>query len=171
VTALGDLRRDVVVAACAISAGIHAALVPEHLAESTAAGTGFLVSAVALGGVAVAVARSGSALAPAAAALLFAGLIAAYVLATTTGVPVLQPEPEAVDGLALGTKAIEVAGILAAVGAVSGRSRPRRIPLLLAVVVAAFSATVALALSGEHMHGGHEHGHSHHDAHQVDTTP
>ena len=162
-TDLGDLRRDVVVAACAISAGVHAALVPEHFAESTAAGTGFLVSAVALGAVAVAVARAGSALAPAAAALLLAGLILAYVLATTTGVPVLQPEPEAVDGLALGTKAIELVGILAALGAVFARSRPRRIPLFLAVVVATFSGTVALALSGGHMHGGH--GHVDHEAH------
>lgn len=164
---VGDVRHDIVVAVCAISAGIHAALVPEHLAESTAAGAGFLVSAVALAVVAVAVARAGSALAPAAAALLLAGLIAAYALATTTGMPFLQPEPEAVDGLALGTNAIEIVGILAAVGAVYGMSRPRRIPLFLAVVVAAFSATVAVALSGEHVHG---HRHAGHEAHHGVTT-
>ena len=32
----------------------------------------------------------------------------------TTGLPVLHPEPEPIDGLALLTKAIEAAGLLAA---------------------------------------------------------
>ena len=45
---------------------------------------------------------------------IFAGLIGSYVLATTTGVPVLHPELEPVDGLALATKAIEAVGLLAA---------------------------------------------------------
>jgi uncharacterized membrane protein YozB (DUF420 family) len=40
--------------------------------------------------------------------------VVAYVLAVTTGVPVLHPDAEPVDGLALVTKAIEVAGLLAA---------------------------------------------------------
>ena len=156
------MRRDVVVAVCAISAGIHAALVPEHWAESAATGMGFLLSAVALAVAAFAVARVANPVAPAAAGLLLGGLIVAYVLATTTGVPVLQPEPEAVDGLALWTKAIEVIGIVAAWGAVSGRSRPQRVPLFLAGVVAVFSATVALALAGDHAHG---HSHVDHHAH------
>jgi hypothetical protein len=49
-----------------------------------------------------------------AAAVVLAGLLAAYALATTTGLPVLHPEVEPVDGLALLTKAIEAAGLLAA---------------------------------------------------------
>jgi hypothetical protein len=36
------------------------------------------------------------------------------VLAVTTGVPVLHPEPEPVDGLALFTKAVEATGLAAA---------------------------------------------------------
>jgi hypothetical protein len=58
--------------------------------------------------------RPASSLAAAGAAALFAGLLASYVLAVTTGVPVLHPEAEPVDGLALGTKAVELAGLLAA---------------------------------------------------------
>ena len=44
---LAELRADVVILACAVSAGIHGALVPEHFAEGTGAGLGFVVAAVA----------------------------------------------------------------------------------------------------------------------------
>jgi len=47
-------------------------------------------------------------------AALFVSLIVGYALAVTTGVPLLHPEREAVDGLALFTKAVEAAGLLAA---------------------------------------------------------
>ena len=43
-----------------------------------------------------------------------AGLIAAYALAVTTGMPLLHPEVEPVDGLALTTKAFEAVGLVAA---------------------------------------------------------
>jgi hypothetical protein len=109
------VRRDVVILACAISAGIHGALTPEHFAEGAPAGLGFAVSTAALALVAVALTfRPESDAALAAAGLLFAGLIAAYAAAVTTGVPLLHPEREAVDGLALFTKAIEAAGLLRA---------------------------------------------------------
>lgn len=117
-----ELRADVVVLACAASAGIHAALAPEHFRVGTGAGGGFLAASVLLAAIVVLLTRwpSSSVVAFAAAAVL-AGLIASYVLATTTGVPVLQPEPEAVDGLALATKAIEAVGLLAAWSLVSSR--------------------------------------------------
>jgi hypothetical protein len=38
----------------------------------------------------------------------------AYALAVTSGVPVLHPEREPMDGLALATKAIEIVGLIAA---------------------------------------------------------
>jgi hypothetical protein len=108
-------RSDIVVLACAISAGIHAALAPEHFAEGTAAGVGFVVSTVLLTVVAVALTlRPGDAVALAAAAALFAGLLAVYALVVTTGVPVLHPEPEPLDGLALFTKLVEALGLLTA---------------------------------------------------------
>jgi hypothetical protein len=47
-------------------------------------------------------------------AAVFAGLIASYALVITTGSPVLHPDPEAVDGLALFTKAIEAMGLVLA---------------------------------------------------------
>jgi hypothetical protein len=42
------------------------------------------------------------------------GLIGSYALAITSGLPLLHPEPESVTGLALFTKAVETAGLLAA---------------------------------------------------------
>ena len=51
------LERDVVILACAVSAGIHGALVPEHFDEGTGAGVGFVVSTVLLAALAVALTR------------------------------------------------------------------------------------------------------------------
>jgi hypothetical protein len=112
---LAELRGDIVILACAISAGIHGALVPGHFDEGIGAGLSFVAATVALAGLVVWLTwwpANPSALA--AAAVTFAGLLASYALAITTGLPVLHPDPEPVDGLALATKAIEAAGLLAA---------------------------------------------------------
>jgi hypothetical protein len=109
------LRRDVVILACAISAGIHGALVPGHFDEGTGAGLGFAAATVLLAALVVAMTlRPASLLAFAGAAAVLAGLLASYLFAVTTGLPVLHPQPEPVDGLALATKGIEAAGLLAA---------------------------------------------------------
>jgi hypothetical protein len=109
------LRVDTVIVSCAISAGIHGALVRDHFEESTAAGAGFVLATAALAAVAIALTvRPRSRIARAAAAATFAGLIASYALAVTTGLPVLHPEVESVDGLALFTKAVEAVGLGAA---------------------------------------------------------
>ena len=108
------IERDLVIVACAISAGIHAALAPDHLTESAAAGGGFAIAAVLLAAFAAVLTRAASVAALAGAAALFAGLLVSYGLAVTIGVPVLHPHPEAVDGLAVFTKGVEVLGLLAA---------------------------------------------------------
>src|SRR5262245_42855774 len=105
---------DLVIVACAISAGIHAALAPEHFGEGTGAGLGFLVSAIALAGLVVALTRTAGAKALALTIATLAGLILAYAFAVTSDVPLLHPETEPVDGLALATKAIEAVGLAAA---------------------------------------------------------
>jgi hypothetical protein len=109
------VEHDVLIASCAISAGIHAALAPEHLREEAAAGVGFLASAALLAVVCVALTyRPGSRIAVGAAGAVLAALVAAYALAITVGVPVLHPEPEPADGLGLVTMAIELVGLVAA---------------------------------------------------------
>jgi CHASE2 domain-containing sensor protein len=112
---LADLKSDLVILACAISAGIHGALVPSHFDEGTGPGLGFAAATVALTGTVVWLTRRpANMLALAAAAATLSGLLASYGLAITTGVPVLHPHPEPVDGLAIATKAIEIVGLLAA---------------------------------------------------------
>jgi hypothetical protein len=112
---LAELRRDLVILACAISAGIHAALAPAHFAEGTGAGAGFIVAAGLLAAAAVGLTvRPSSVFVLAGAATVLAGLVGSYVLAVTTGIPVVHPDPEPVAGLALATKAIELLGLTAA---------------------------------------------------------
>jgi hypothetical protein len=114
VSSLG-LTRDVVILACAISAGIHGALVPGHFDEGTGAGLGFVAATVLLAALAVAITlRPASAYALAGAAAVLAGLLASYAFAVTTGLPLLHPHPEPIDGLGLATKAIEAIGLVAA---------------------------------------------------------
>jgi hypothetical protein len=89
--------------------------VPEHFDEGARAGVGFAAATLLLAALVVWLTlQPASTLALAGAAATFAGLLAAYALVTTTGLPVLHPDPEPLDGLALATKAIEAVGLLAA---------------------------------------------------------
>ena len=111
---LAELRVDIVILACAISAGAHGALIRDHFHEGTGPGVGFLLATMLLAVLAVVLTHGPTQLALAFTAALFAGLIASYALAVTTGVPVLHPGVETVDALALVTKTVEVVGLLAA---------------------------------------------------------
>jgi hypothetical protein len=107
-----ELGRDVVILTCAVSAGIHGALAPAHFDESIGAGVGFVAATVLLSAAAVALTvLPASAIALAGAMFVLAGLLAGYVLAATTGLPLIHPASEPVDGLALATKAIEALGL------------------------------------------------------------
>jgi len=109
---LPTARVDAVIVSCAISAGIHGALVPEHFEEGAGPGGGFVAATVLLAALILALTREPASRAVVAStAVVLAGLIASYVLAVTAGVPFLHPEVEPVDRLALVTKAVEVAGL------------------------------------------------------------
>jgi len=114
VITLAAAKRDAVIVACAISAGVHVALAPEHFGESAALGIGFLASAAAAAALAIVLTREAAPLALVLAVVVFAGLLVAYGLAITTGLPVLHPEPEPVEGLAVATKVVEAAGLVLA---------------------------------------------------------
>ena len=100
------MSRDILILACAVSAGVHAALAPEHAT--------FVPAALALGVLAVGLARSPSPLLVDGAIVVLGGLIVAYALAARTGIPLIHPDIEPVTGLAVATKAIEALGLLAA---------------------------------------------------------
>lgn len=101
--------------ACAVAAGAHAGLVPEHLRSEPRLGAAFIVAVALLltGGLAVA-ARPHDRRSAQAVALLFAGLIAAYTASRTTGIPLLDPEPEAVEAVGTITTVVETLGMLLA---------------------------------------------------------
>jgi hypothetical protein len=108
-------RRDaeLVVAACAISGGAHAALVPSHMDHAPRLGLAFVVAVGVLLTVGAALVLSpDTARAAQAAALVFAALIASYAAATTIGLPLLSMESESVDGVALVTKLVESVGLV-----------------------------------------------------------
>jgi hypothetical protein len=107
-----ELRASVVILACAISAGIHGALVQDHFREGTGAGLGFVVATILLALLAALGTGSPTQSWLAATGSVFAGLIASYALVITTGVPVLHPELEAIDALALFTKVVEAIGLV-----------------------------------------------------------
>jgi hypothetical protein len=109
-----DLRIRLVVLTGAISAGIHAGLVADHFEESAGAGLGFVVATVLLAVLTITLTRRPTVRALLATVAVLAGLIASYALAITTGFPVLHPAPEALDGLALFTKATESVGLVLA---------------------------------------------------------
>ena len=114
---VAELRTDVVILTCAVSAGIHGALAPEHFEEAAAAGGGFVLAAVALAILAAVLTYRPTPPAFAAAAAVFGGLIAAYALVVTTGVPIVHPDREPVEALALVTKAVEAVGLVFAAAA------------------------------------------------------
>jgi hypothetical protein len=122
-----ELRVDLIIVACAVSAGIHAALAPAHFAEGTGAGTGFVVATALLAWLAVALTRNPSQGVLLATVGVFGGLIVSYALVITTGMPVLHPEREEVEALALFTKAVEAGGLWRAVTLVH---RPSLVPFL-----------------------------------------
>ena len=109
------IARDLLIVVCGISAGIHAAIAPEHFAEGAGPGIGFVAAAVGLAVFAVVLTlRPPTAATLAGPAVLLAGLIVSYALAVSSGLPVLHPEPEPLHALAVVTKAIEGAGLVAA---------------------------------------------------------
>lgn len=119
------VARDALIVACAVSAGIHGALTPEHLREEPAAGIAFVVATVLLAALCVAVTLgSASRTVVVVAGALLAGLVVAYGLAVTTGVPVLHPDVEPADGLGLVTKAVELVGLAAALYVAAPPGRP-----------------------------------------------
>jgi CHASE2 domain-containing sensor protein len=116
----GGRARDVAVLACALSAGVHAGLVPEHVHESTRLALAFACAAVLAGLVVVALScwRS-TPWPPTAAALVLSCLIGAYVLSRTAGLSPLGAEREALDPVGLLTNAVEAVGLVLAVSLLS----------------------------------------------------
>jgi uncharacterized membrane protein (UPF0136 family) len=112
VTSTGTIARNLVMAACALSAGVHAGLVPEHLSEDPKLGVAFALSAVLLVALVLALVRSDQ---PAPlAALLLGVLILSYGMSRTVGLPLAREHTEPFDALGVVTQAVQAVGLVAA---------------------------------------------------------
>ena len=147
-------RRDGLIVCCAISAGVHAALVPEHMRESVVTGAGFIAATGALAVLVVGLAaRPESRAVTSFAVLVLFGLLVSYAVASTRGIPILHPDVDPIDTVGALTKGVEVLGLGLALG-LRGTARGRTIPVPLAGLIAVFSALVALSLAGHHQMPG-----------------
>ena len=114
---------------CALSAGAHFRLAPEHMAESPLLGMGFIVAGILLVALGVgAFFRPYSPGLTLALAVLLAALILAYAVSRTAGLPVVHPERETVDAVGLVTKVVEIAAMALALRLRFGH-RSWRVPL------------------------------------------
>jgi drug/metabolite transporter (DMT)-like permease len=112
VTSTGNLARNLLIAACAVSAGVHAGLVPEHLSEDPKLGVAFALAAVLLVALVLALVRSDQPAAPA--ALLLGVLILSYGMSRTVGLPLAREHTEPFDALGVVTQAVQAVGLVAA---------------------------------------------------------
>jgi hypothetical protein len=95
--------------ACAVSAGVHGALVVPHAGESTRMAVAFVVGTVALALAALGLALMPTPAVSAATAALLLGVAMAYLLSRTGGIPGLTEHPEPFDTLGVALSVLEVA--------------------------------------------------------------
>jgi hypothetical protein len=138
-------RTGLLALAVMFSAGIHAALVPEHLREMPPLGYSF-IAAAAIGGVlALAlVARPDDRRIPPLAGLFCLGQIAAWALFVSVPMPGFSGTPEPIETIALLSKAIESVGVMLAFPLAPACARGVR---ALRVSTFALIAVVALAVA------------------------
>lgn len=102
--------RDALTVIVAVSAGVHAALVPEHWHERHALGAGFALATVALAATGTALhANRLAPVAPAMAGLVLAGLTVLYLLSRTAGLPLTGHEEW--DTVGIATQVVQLTGV------------------------------------------------------------
>lgn len=110
---MSNIRRSGLLAlAVSFSAGIHAALVPEHLKEMPALGYAFIAAAATGGALAWAlISRPDDRRIPLLAGLFCLGQIVAWALFVTVHVPGFSGTPEPVEAVALLSKTAELLAV------------------------------------------------------------
>jgi hypothetical protein len=97
---------------CALSAGVHLRLAPEHMAESPVLGIGFIAAGFLLIGLGLyAFVRPRRSVVTLPVAVLLSGLILAYAVSRTAGLPIVHPDPEPVDAIGVLTKVVEIGAL------------------------------------------------------------
>jgi hypothetical protein len=113
---LAPLELLCLIGAGAVSAGVHAAIAPEHLREWMPLGASFVVVAVLLATIVAALAtRPYEPRLAGALGVLLASVAVGYVATRLAAIPPLDPEREPFDTLGIATSLIEVLGAAVAV--------------------------------------------------------
>jgi hypothetical protein len=113
--------------ACAASAGAHGGLAPAHLRSEPRLGVAFTAAAALLiTGAFALTQRPGDRLLATAIAAFLGGLVAAYVTSRTSGIPLLDPEPEQVEAVGVATCVVEALGLVCALWLAQPLGRHRR---------------------------------------------
>jgi drug/metabolite transporter (DMT)-like permease len=109
-------RAGLLALAVTFSAGMHAALVPEHLKEMPPLGWSFIGAAIIGAGLAyLLICRPEDRLPARLAALFLAAEIVAWAVFVTVRVPGFMGTPEAIETIALVCKAVELFGLALAI--------------------------------------------------------
>ena len=117
-------RTGLLALAVTFSAGIHAALVPEHLKEMPPLGYSFIGAAVIGAALAWAlVSRPRDRRMPVLAGLFCLGQIVTWLLFVTVRIPLFSGTPEPVETIALVSKAVELYGFAIALSLATSRKR------------------------------------------------
>jgi hypothetical protein len=117
-------RVNLLALAVTFSAGIHAALVPEHLEEMPRLGELFIAAAAIGGSLAIAlVFRPSDRQIPFVAGLFCLGQIAAWALFVSVPVPGVPGTPEPIEAIALVSKAVEATAVALAFSLAPRESR------------------------------------------------
>jgi hypothetical protein len=107
-----QIRIGLLALAVTFSAGIHAALAPEHLKEMPPLGYAFIVAAVIGGAIAIAlIVRPGDRRITLLAGLFCIGQILVWGMFVTIRVPLFSGTPEPIETIALVSKAAELVGV------------------------------------------------------------
>src|SRR5262245_24101085 len=113
-------RTGLLALAVSFSAGIHAALVPEHLDEMPPLGYAFIGAALAGAALAAGlILRPRDRRLPLLAGLFCLGQIVTWALFVTVSVPEFSGTPEPIEVIALVSKAVEGVGLLLALPAIA----------------------------------------------------
>jgi hypothetical protein len=123
-------RTGLLALAVTFSAGIHAALAPEHLKEMPPLGYSFIGAALVGAALACAlVSRPNDRRMPLLAGLFCLGQIVVWLLFVTVHVPGFSGTPEPVETIALISKAVELYGLALAVSLATSSNRSPQLDL------------------------------------------